>query len=52
MPGFGPALLPRASPELVHQTIDTGSQPAVGAMPHDGPFQPLVAGKHLFTFWR
>lgn len=38
--------------ELDYETTDIGSRPAVGAMRYDGPFQPLVAGKHLFTFRR
>jgi len=38
--------------ELDYETINSGSRPAVGAMRYDGPFQPLVPGKHLFTFRR
>jgi hypothetical protein len=38
--------------ELDYATLETGSRPAVGVVRYDGPPQPLVAGRRLFTFVR
>jgi hypothetical protein len=38
--------------ELDYAARDSGSRPALGAMRYDGPAQPLVPGRQLFTFVR
>lgn len=38
--------------ELDYSERNSGSRPALGAMRYDGPPQPLVPGRRLFTFVR
>lgn len=38
--------------EVHYATRDTGSLPAVGLMRYDGPVQPLLPGRRMFTFTR
>ena len=38
--------------ELDYAAADLGSKPALARVRYHGPAVPLVAGQHLFTFWR